>query len=130
MSTYASLENRNLQPACIVQPVSTQDVSRAIFALSSISAAGDWNIAIKSGGHGYAGSNAVVRGVNIDLAFLDSTELVEGEPQEHPGTPQWNGTSMITQVGSLYASIPKTTLDSDCSYSPLPELGPQLGGKV
>jgi hypothetical protein len=115
VSTYASLENRNLQPACIVQPASTQDVSRAIVALSSISAAGDWNIAIKSGGHGYAGSNAVARGVNIDLAFLNSTELVEGESQEYPATRQWNGTSMITQVGSLYAFIPKTTLDSDCS---------------
>lgn len=41
--------------------------------LQADNGAGDWSIAVKSGGHGYPGSNNVVRGVTIDLGKLNTT---------------------------------------------------------
>ncbi|OLN85065.1 Bifunctional solanapyrone synthase 6 [Colletotrichum chlorophyti] len=95
VSTYPSSESRRLRPSCIVQPRSTEDVSKTVKALGGASGAGSWDIAIRSGGHGYFGSNGVTRGVTIDLTFFNSTELVEDSSGNW--TRHWNGTSTLTK---------------------------------
>lgn len=68
-------------------------------ALSTVSGAGNWGVAIRSGGHSYFGSNAVHYGVIIDLTFFNSTELVRGNCGNSTG--DWEGTSSLSTV-SLY----------------------------
>ncbi|KAM0277139.1 hypothetical protein ACHAQH_006033 [Verticillium albo-atrum] len=95
VSTYYSSENRRLQPYCIVQPRSTEHVSSAVRALSSVSGAGNWDIAVRSGGHSDFDNNAIHRGVTIDLTFFNSTKLVQGSCGNYTG--HWNGTSKLTR---------------------------------
>ncbi|KAF5010319.1 hypothetical protein FDECE_3524 [Fusarium decemcellulare] len=90
-STYYSAGNRQLQPNCIVQPRSTEQVSSVVKALKSVNGAGNWDIAIRSGGHSDYDNNAVSRGVTIDLSYFNSTNLVQN------GKAQWNGTSTLTK---------------------------------
>lgn len=40
--------------------------------------AGDWHIAIRSGGHGSTGSNNILNGVTIDLSLMNSSTYIEG----------------------------------------------------
>lgn len=40
--------------------------------------AGDWHIAVRSGGHSYAGSNNIDRGVTIDLSMMNSSSYDAG----------------------------------------------------
>ncbi|EXK25657.1 hypothetical protein FOMG_17694 [Fusarium oxysporum f. sp. melonis 26406] len=94
MSTYYSSENRRVQPWCIVQPRSAQQVSTVVQALGNVSGAGHWGVAVRSGGHGYTGSNAIRYGVIIDLTFLNSTELVQASHDNEAS--HWNGTSVIS----------------------------------
>ncbi|KAM5347257.1 hypothetical protein ACJ41O_010262 [Fusarium nematophilum] len=91
VSTYYSSENRRLRPVCIVQPLSTKHVSKTVKALSGVSGAGNWDIAVRSGGHSDFDNNAVHRGVTIDLTFFNSTDLVKR------GTSQWKGKSTLTK---------------------------------
>ncbi|KAK1658344.1 FAD binding domain-containing protein [Colletotrichum godetiae] len=93
-STYYSSENRRLRPYCIVQPRSTEDDSFAIKALGSVSSAGNWDIAVRSGGHSDYDNNAAHRGVTIDLTFFNSTELVKSGCFN--GTADWRGQSVLT----------------------------------
>ncbi|KAF5025655.1 hypothetical protein F66182_2261 [Fusarium sp. NRRL 66182] len=90
-SLYYAASNRKLQPNCIVQPRSTYDVSRVVKTLSRVSAAGNWDIAIRSGGHSDYDNNAVGRGVTIDLSYLRDIKLIEN------GKAQWTGTSQLTR---------------------------------
>lgn len=56
-------------PACIIQPTSAEEVSKAIQALKKQSQ----KFAIRSGGHMHcSGSNNISNGVTIDLGLLDS----------------------------------------------------------
>ncbi|KAK5659469.1 hypothetical protein OQA88_670 [Cercophora sp. LCS_1] len=67
-SSYWSRTVRALQPACIVQPRSTSEVSSTIRAL----AASNTPFAIRSGGHtAWPGANNISNGVTIDLSLLD-----------------------------------------------------------
>ncbi|KAL3291153.1 FAD binding domain-containing protein [Colletotrichum asianum] len=94
-SLYYSSENRRLQPYCIVQPVSTEDVSRSVKALGAVSSAGNWDIAVRSGGHSDFDNNAAHRGVTIDLTFLNSTTIlgvIGGN-----ATATWTGSSKLTK---------------------------------
>ncbi|KAM0561947.1 hypothetical protein ACHAPJ_002388 [Fusarium lateritium] len=89
---YYSSENRRLRPSCIVQPQSTSHVSSAIKALSGLTGAGNWDIAVRSGGHSDYDNNAVNRGVTIDLSGMNNVTLAE------PTEPySWNGTSRLTK---------------------------------
>ncbi|KAH8736117.1 hypothetical protein BGZ61DRAFT_527105 [Ilyonectria robusta] len=58
VSTYYSSENRRLRPVCIMQPLSTEHVSKTVKALSGVSGAGNWDIAVRSGGHSDYDNNA------------------------------------------------------------------------
>ncbi|KAM0328131.1 hypothetical protein ACHAQA_005536 [Verticillium albo-atrum] len=96
VSTYYSSENRRLQPYCIVQPRSTEHVSSAVKALGSVSGAGNWDIAVRSGGHSDFDNNAIHRGVTIDLTYFNSTKVVLGNCGNYTG--HWNGTSRLTKT--------------------------------
>ncbi|KAH8660131.1 FAD binding domain-containing protein [Xylariales sp. PMI_506] len=91
VSTYYSGDNRLLSPYCIVQPRSTAQVASVVTALASANPGGDWEIAVRSGGHSDYDNNAVQRGVDIDLSYFNSTTLVNNN-----NTVQWNGTSTLT----------------------------------
>lgn len=66
--------NARRRPYCIVLPQSTAEVSTALKALVNINnGAGDWHIAIKSGGHNGFGASSISEGVTIDLAMLNAT---------------------------------------------------------
>ncbi|KAF5021262.1 hypothetical protein F66182_6660 [Fusarium sp. NRRL 66182] len=89
---YYSSENRRLRPVCIAQPRSTADISSLLKTLSQVSAAGNWDIAVRSGGHSDYNNNAVNRGVTIDLSHMGNVTLAG------PAEPYaWNGTSRITK---------------------------------
>ncbi|KAI5857322.1 FAD binding domain-containing protein [Durotheca rogersii] len=67
-------ENARLRPYCLVLPHNKEEVSTALKALVSINdGAGDWHIAVRSGGHSYPGSNGIERGVTIDLSQMNSS---------------------------------------------------------
>lgn len=66
--------NSRLHPWCLVLPRTAEEVSLALTTLLEAGdGAGDWNIAVKSGGHNSAAGNSVINGVSIDLGFLNST---------------------------------------------------------
>lgn len=61
--------NTKLKPACILQPRSASEVSKAIKALVQARQV----FAVRAGGHmNWAGSNNIDGGVTIDLGLLDS----------------------------------------------------------
>lgn len=61
------------RPFCFIQPRSTDEVSRAISTLHETAGAGDWHIALRSGGHGTHHSNNIDTGVTIDLTLLNAS---------------------------------------------------------
>lgn len=62
------------QPYCFVLPSSAVEVSETLVALRDAGGgAGDWHIAIRSGGHGSDNSNNIATGVTIDLTQLNAT---------------------------------------------------------
>ncbi|KAF2271244.1 FAD-binding domain-containing protein [Westerdykella ornata] len=79
--------NARLRPWCFFQPLNTEEVSKGVKALAASGfGAGDWHIAVRSGGHGPAGSNNIANGVTIDLGMMNSssydseTKLASVEP--------------------------------------------------
>ncbi|RMJ01568.1 hypothetical protein CDV36_015690 [Fusarium kuroshium] len=78
LQTYWSVSAR-LKPWCIVQPRTTDEVSKVLKTLLDIgSGAGSWHIAVRGGGHNHwAGSSNIANGVTIDLGLLNRTEYNE-----------------------------------------------------
>lgn len=63
-----------LTPECIVQPFSTEDVSKAVNTLVGDVACTKTKFAVRSGGHTtWAGSNNIDYGVTIDLGLMNTT---------------------------------------------------------
>lgn len=93
MSTYYSSENRRLRPHCIVQPRTTEHVATAVGALRKTPASGNWDIAVRSGGHSDFDNNAVNRGVTIDLSFFNDIKF-----EKKPCVAQWTGESRLTKA--------------------------------
>lgn len=93
VSTYYSSENRRLRPHCIVQPQSTEHVSDVAKALSGVNGAGNWDIAVRSGGHSDYDNNAVNRGVTIDLTYFNTTQVVGGGCRG-----RWTGRPKLTKA--------------------------------
>ncbi|XEV07541.1 hypothetical protein FSHL1_012828 [Fusarium sambucinum] len=61
-------------PFCFVLPTTTEEVSQTIIALRDAGGgAGDWHIAVRSGGHGTDHSNNIDTGVTIDLTQINAT---------------------------------------------------------
>jgi FAD/FMN-containing dehydrogenase len=64
--------NSRLRPWCLVQPENTEQVSTVVTALLGAgNGAGDWHIAVRSGGHSLPSSNNIVDGVTIDLGKMN-----------------------------------------------------------
>ncbi|KAH6693586.1 FAD binding domain-containing protein [Plectosphaerella plurivora] len=71
--TWMSRTSR-LHPWCLLLPETTAEVSSAMAALSNAgNGAGDWHIAIRSGGVSALGSNNIANGVTIDMSMMNST---------------------------------------------------------
>ncbi|KAH9860314.1 hypothetical protein J1614_011644 [Plenodomus biglobosus] len=63
-----------LTPDCIVQPLSTEDVSNIVKTLVRDGPCGKTNFAVRGGGHTtWAGSNNIDSGVTIDLGLMNTT---------------------------------------------------------
>lgn len=67
-------KNTQRTPYCFVVPSNAAEVSRTLVALNSAGGgAGDWHVAIRSGGHGSDNQNSITNGVTIDLTHLNAT---------------------------------------------------------
>jgi FAD/FMN-containing dehydrogenase len=59
----------------VVLPRNTEEVSKALTALVNVNpGAGDWHIAVRSGGHSLTGNN-IENGVTIDLGMMNSSNF-------------------------------------------------------
>lgn len=91
---------KNIQrsPYCFITPSTTAEVSRALVALVSAgNGAGDWHIAVRSGGHGSDNQNSITDGVVIDLSRLNATVYDEATKVASIGTgARW---------GDVYADL-------------------------
>ncbi|KAI0600388.1 FAD binding domain-containing protein [Biscogniauxia sp. FL1348] len=77
ISTWYALNSR-VRPYCLILPQSTAEVSTALTALVKANdGAGDWHIAVRSGGHSTIGSNNIENGVTIDLSYMNSSSYDE-----------------------------------------------------
>ncbi|KAI1774571.1 FAD binding domain-containing protein [Hypoxylon cercidicola] len=66
--------NTSLRPYCLVLPQTSEEVSTALTALVEANdGAGDWHIAVRSGGHGVEGSSNIANGVTIDLSHMNAS---------------------------------------------------------
>ncbi|OJJ60367.1 hypothetical protein ASPSYDRAFT_42095 [Aspergillus sydowii CBS 593.65] len=66
--------NVQLEPTCIVQPESADDVSAAVKTLTTAGGDSPCKFAVRSGGHmTWAGSNNIETGVTVDLSNMNST---------------------------------------------------------
>jgi FAD/FMN-containing dehydrogenase len=65
-----------LTPNCIVQPLSTKDVSAVVKTLVEDAGCTNTQFAIRSGGHMiWGGSNNIKDGITVDLGLMNSTKL-------------------------------------------------------
>ncbi|KAF2130675.1 FAD-binding domain-containing protein [Dothidotthia symphoricarpi CBS 119687] len=73
ISSYWSV-SAQLTPNCIVQPLSTEEVTRVVKTLVADADCRQTQFAIRSGGHStWAGSNNIQDGVTIDLGLMNTT---------------------------------------------------------
>lgn len=73
VESYFSI-NAQLEPTCIVQPLSTEDVSLAVSTLVQANLTERCQFAVRSGGHTpWAGAANIEPGVTIDLSMMNST---------------------------------------------------------
>ncbi|KAH6616246.1 hypothetical protein C7974DRAFT_401462 [Boeremia exigua] len=74
-SSYWSV-SAQLSPSCIVQPVSTEEVSETVKTLVTDVGCQQDQFAVRSGGHTtWAGSNNINGGVTVDLGLMNTTVL-------------------------------------------------------
>ncbi|TGJ82176.1 hypothetical protein E0Z10_g6569 [Xylaria hypoxylon] len=75
VASYFSQQQQAVQPACVVSPQTTQDVSTAIRILTSHTD-GQCKFSIRSGGHAsWAGASNIAGGVVIDIRALNSVDV-------------------------------------------------------
>lgn len=81
-----------------MHPGSATEVSQTLTALSSAGdGAGDWHIAIRSGGHGSDNQNSITNGVIIDLTQLNTTT--------YDATTNIAGVGTGARWGDVYADL-------------------------
>ncbi|RGP66183.1 6-hydroxy-d-nicotine oxidase [Fusarium sporotrichioides] len=90
--SYFSVSSQ-LQPYCIVQPESTEDVSTIIKTLVPDTTC---NLAIRSGGHTVWAANNINDGVTIDLGLMNETTYTEETKVAH------------VQAGSIWRDVYET----------------------
>ncbi|KAF3000741.1 hypothetical protein E8E13_004047 [Curvularia kusanoi] len=86
-------------PWCFVQPSSSAEVSKTLQALHSAGGgAGDWHVAVRSGGHGSDNQNSITNGLIIDLTYLNATTYNAATNIASVGTgSRWGETYSILQ---------------------------------
>ncbi|TVY19962.1 Bifunctional solanapyrone synthase [Lachnellula arida] len=80
LGSYYSAQEEEINPACVVIPTCTADVSTALVILNDIhsSNSSSGGFAIRSGGHGiFAGDANIENGVTIDLSQFNSTDFIQ-----------------------------------------------------
>lgn len=104
-STYFSCSVRSLQPACIVQPQSSEEVSAAVRALVAVQVP----FAVRSGGHtSWVGSNNIGGdGVTIDLGRMDWVRVVA---QDNPVDKNTVDIGPGALWGQVYAQLARDGL--------------------
>lgn len=66
--------NTRQHPWCLFQPLNASEVSIGLTALLGTgNGAGDWHVAVRSGGHSFGTSNNIDQGVTVDLGHLNQT---------------------------------------------------------
>ncbi|KAM0720177.1 hypothetical protein Q7P37_004313 [Cladosporium fusiforme] len=109
LSSYWSLQEGSLQPACIVSPTDSRDVAVAVTLLNLGGSAlpGECDFAVRSGGHTpSSGAANIERGVTIDLRKLNQV------------TPSEDLSTVTVGPGNNWGRV----------YSKLDELGIAIGG--
>lgn len=82
-ASFYTTRQSDVIPACVIRPLTPQDVSVAIKTISKHSC----HFAIKSGGHSmFAGASNADGGITIDLKHLNSLELSEDLSTARVGT--------------------------------------------
>ncbi|KAF9872422.1 FAD binding domain-containing protein [Colletotrichum karsti] len=67
-------KNARQHPWCLVLPQSAEEVALVLTTLLDAgNGAGDWHIAVRSGGHGWQLNNNIQNGVTIDLTHMNSS---------------------------------------------------------
>jgi hypothetical protein len=75
LTSYFDVKQQSITPACIVQPITSQDVALAVTTLSGASSSYPCKFAIRSGGHTpNAGASNIEDGVTIDLQYMNAVE--------------------------------------------------------
>jgi FAD/FMN-containing dehydrogenase len=85
-------ENVQLEPTCILQPRTAQEVSLAVSTLVAADG-GACKFAVRGGGHTtWVGANNIVDGVTIDLSLMNTTTYNDkaGTASILPGS-RWEG---------------------------------------
>lgn len=75
LSSYWAEQETQLHPACIVNALTTDDVSKAIHILTLPYQAVSVPFAVRAGGHGRSGASNIQGGVVIDLSGLNSVNI-------------------------------------------------------
>jgi hypothetical protein len=87
VSSYFSFQEQNLQPACVVQPATAQELSAAIVLLARDHHDHGQQFAIRSGGHMIPGGAANIQGgVTIDLRAMNDIHLSSDRSTVQIGT--------------------------------------------
>lgn len=67
--------NARTRPWCFFLPQTAEELSQGLRSIRDVGkGAGDWHVAVKSGGHSRPGTNNVKNGVTIDLSMMNSSE--------------------------------------------------------
>lgn len=91
----------------MVQPTTAQELSLVLTTLKDIdqysNGAGDWSIALRSGGHSLASSNNVDNGVTIDLGLMNSAtyDSSSGLASVGPGGKWMNVYRQLLENGNV-----------------------------
>ncbi|KAL4749885.1 hypothetical protein BDW72DRAFT_124949 [Aspergillus terricola var. indicus] len=87
VSSYFSFQEQNLQPACVIQPATAQELSAAIVLLARDHHDHGQQFAIRSGGHMIpAGAANIQGGVTIDLRAMNDIHLSSDRSTVQIGT--------------------------------------------
>lgn len=80
-ASYFSAQQREVTPACVVQPRSAEDVALAVRILGEAHGGAEDDkciFAIKGGGHGiFAGASSAPNGITIDLQYMDDVSVMK-----------------------------------------------------
>ena len=96
-SYFTALENE-LLPACVVRPVSTEDVVEVLKTVKPFTSRGECQLAVRAGGNQpFAGAANIAGGITIDLRSLQQINV---HPEKDP-VPIGAGASW----GDVYATL-------------------------